>query len=154
VSMDFGTATTTAQLVASVVGTVKTARDLAKDIGNRELKETIGDAYDGLNDLRQRVLDLDEENRQLKADLAKKAEIEGPLPPFGYFIYKHLPENPLCPKCYQAKESTISYMGPPQNWNRGMRRQCRNCGHYIYEKEMDLTPTTVQSRRPYRSQWG
>jgi len=73
VSMDFGTATTTAQLVASVVGTVKTARDLAKDIGNRELKETIGDAYDGLNDLRQRVLDLDEENRQLKADLAKKA---------------------------------------------------------------------------------
>jgi hypothetical protein len=147
--MDFGAATTTASLVANVVGTVRAARDLAKDIGNHELKEKIGDAYDGLNDLRQRVLDLDEENRQLKAELAKKAEIEGPVPPFGYFFDKRHPDHPMCPKCYQAKESRIAYMGPLHPWNGGMRRVCQLCGHITTEQEGERVTVTRLQRRPY-----
>jgi hypothetical protein len=143
----------TAQLVASVVNTVRAARDLARDTTNHELKEKIGEVYDGLMDLRERLFNLDEENRQLKAELEKKAEIEGPVPPFGYFFDKRHPDAPLCPKCYQQSDSRVSFMGPLQPWNRGERRLCRNCGHGIYEKEMDLSPRSPQSRRPYNT-WG
>lgn len=128
-------ATTTAQLVANVVGTVKAARDLAKDLSNHELKDKIGDAYDGLLDLRQRLLDVDEENRQLKAELAKKAEIQGPVPPFGYFFDKQHPDTPICPKCYQAKESRIAFMGSLHSWSGAMRRVCQLCGHICREQE-------------------
>lgn len=144
--MNLGVAATTAQIVADVVGTVKAARDLAKATGNRELKEKIGEAYDGLLDLRQRLLDLDDENRQLRAELAKKVEIDGPRPPFGYFFDKSHPDSPLCPKCYQSKESRLSYMGPAVPWNRGVRRDCRICGFTIFEKEMDLSPRRLQPR--------
>jgi len=141
--------TTTAQLVATVVGTVKTARELAKDISNHELKEKIGEAYDGLLDLRQRLLDLDEENRHLKAELTKKAEIDGPNPPFGYFYDRRHPDDPLCPQCYQSKESRISFMGPIHSWSGGLRRNCRNCGHAIFEKEMDSRRSVIVPERVY-----
>jgi len=138
--MNIGVATTTAQIVANVVGTVKAARELAKDTGNHELKKKIGYAYEGLIDLRERLFALDEENQQLKSELAKKAEIDGPVPPYGYCFDKRNPDSPLCPKCFQAKESCVSFMGPAQEWNRGVRRDCRICGLTIYEKEMDLSP--------------
>jgi hypothetical protein len=90
---------TTAQIVASVVSVLKDARELAKGSSNSELKQAIGDAYKGLLDLRERLLDLDTENRQLKAELEKKTEVEGPIPPFGYFYKRGDRDNPVCPKC-------------------------------------------------------
>jgi hypothetical protein len=132
--MDTGAAVTAAQMVASVVSTVKAARDLAKDISNHELKEKIGDIYKGLNDLRQRILDLDEENRNLKAELAKRAETDGPVPPFGYYFDKRHPDSPLCPKCYQSSDSRLAFMGPQEPWGNGaLRRKCQLCGHVIDE---------------------
>jgi hypothetical protein len=125
--MDAGAAVTAAQMVASVVSTVKAARDLARDISNHELKEKIGDIYDGLNDLRDRVLDLDEENRNLKAELAKKAEIDGPLPPFGYFFDRRHADAPLCPKCYQSSDSRLGFMGSQEPWGNGWSARLNLC---------------------------
>lgn len=136
----------TAQLVATVVSTVKTVRDLARDTSNHELKEKIGEVFEGLMDLRERLLNLDEENRQLKEELNKKADIEGPVPPFGYFFDKRHPDEPLCPKCYQGSDSRLSFMGPLHTWNHGERRICRLCGHMIYEKEMDFLARPPQLR--------
>lgn len=144
--MNMGGATTV-QLVANVVSTVKAARDLAKETGNHDLKERIGDAYDGLNDLRQRVLDLAEENRQLKAELAKRAGIDGPVPPFGYFFDKRHPDQPLCPKCYQSKDGQISFMGPLHSWSYGERRVCRMCSYIVWEREPN-NHAVITARKP------
>jgi len=133
-------------VIASVLSSLKNARDLAKDTSNSELRNQISDAYDSLLDLKSRLFEMDDEIRQLKAVLAKKAEMEGPVPPFGYFYKNGDREHPLCPKCYQSKEPTESYLTPAQSWNGGIRRECRNCHHFIYEKEMDLSPKRAQIR--------
>lgn len=130
----------TAQLVASVVNTAKAARDLARDTTNHELKEKIGEVYEGLMDLRERLLNVDEENRRLKVELTKRAEIDGPVPPFGYFFDKRHPEDPLCPRCYQATESRIAYMGPQYSLNGSVRRDCRLCAFVVREQEPDRRP--------------
>jgi hypothetical protein len=36
-------------------------------------------------------------------------------------------------------------MTEPENWNHGVRRRCKICGNYIYEKPMVLN---VSGRRP------
>ena len=139
------------QIVSGSLDSLKNARDLVRGTNNSELKAQIGDAYDTLLDLKGRLVDQDEELRQLRAELAKKSEIEGPVPPFGYFYKKGDRENPLCPKCYQSAERCEAYLTPPESISRGIRRQCRICGHLIYEKEMELGVTQV-ARRP-RSPW-
>ena len=135
--MDYAGAVTTAQLIATVTGTLKTARELVKDVSNHELKEKIGDAYEGLLDLRERLLTLEHDNRQLKDVLSKKAQIEGPLPPFGYLYRVGDREHPICPKCYQSERSAEFYMSPATSWSGGIRRDCRACGLIVWEQEME-----------------
>ena len=144
--MDTSGIATTTQIIAGVMSELKNARELATISSNSELKEQLSEAYDGLLHLRERLLDLEDEKRQLKADLVKKAEYEGPVPPFGYFYKNGDQDNPMCPKCYQSKEARESYMNPLHSWNRGMRRTCRSCGHHIYEQEMDLSPRRLPLR--------
>ena len=134
--MDTSGIATTTQIIAGVLSALKNARELATLTSNAELKDQLSEAQDGLLHLKERLLDLEDEKRQLKADLAKKAETEGPVPPFGYFYKNSDRDYPMCPKCYQSKESRVSYMGPLHPWSGGMRRTCRSCGHHIYEKEM------------------
>jgi hypothetical protein len=57
-------------------------------------------AFDLLRDLKERMLAPDEENRDLKTQLAKKALITGPVPPFGYLYEKteEAQQHPLCPR--------------------------------------------------------
>jgi hypothetical protein len=136
VRMDYAGVVTTAQLIGSVTGTLKTARDLVKDVSNHELKERIGAALEGLLDLRERLLTLEEDNRQLKEALSKKAQIEGPLPPFGYFYRVGDRLYPLRPRCYQSKEPAEFYMSPAKPWNGGTTRDCRVCNLEVWEQEM------------------
>lgn len=134
-------------VIASVLGSLKNARDIAKDTSNSELRNQINDAYDSLLDLKGRLFEMDEEVRLLKAALAKRAEMEGPVPPFGYLYKNGDHEHPLCPKCYQSKEPVESYLTPAQPWSGGIRRKCRTCHHFIYEEEMDLSVARVPRQR-------
>jgi len=143
--MDASAAVTATQMVATVVNTVRAAKELAKDISNHELKDKIGEIYDSLNDLRQRVLDLDEENRALKGEVAKKLDIEGPTPPYGYFYRKDHPQDPLCPTCYQSKESRLGFMGPQRRSSAGVYRSCHLCGKLIYEDRSQRSEIVIQS---------
>lgn len=134
-------------VIGSVLSSLKNARDLAKDTTNSELRSEISDAYDALLDLKSRLFEMDEEIRQLKTELAKRGEIEGPRAPFGYFYRKGDHEHPLCPKCYQSSELKVSFLTPPNPWNGGIRRDCRICGLTVWEKEMELGTSRVQIGR-------
>jgi hypothetical protein len=94
-----------AQLFANVLSSVKAARDIAKDTSDPLLKAQVGEAYEGLLDLKERLLVLDEENRQLRAELAKRSEIEGPIPPFGYFYKYGDRDHPLCPNAISPRKN-------------------------------------------------
>jgi len=124
---------TTAQLVGGLVSSAKTVLDLAKASSDHTLKASISELYDSLLDVKGRVIDLDEENRRMKEELARKQDIDGPVEPFGYFFTKTKPENALCPKCLQSQPSQVVFLGPLRNFNGGKLRRCPVCIYRNYE---------------------
>jgi hypothetical protein len=132
---------TTAQLVGSLVASAKNAHDLAKTSSDHALKASISELYDSLLDVKARVLDLDEENRRLTAELAKKDLVEGPTGQFGYFFHRDNSEQPLCPKCFQRQPSNTVFLGPLHKHRGGMLRKCPVCEYGNYE----VSPRTGQA---------
>lgn len=124
---------TATQLVGGLVASAKNALDLAKASSDHALKSAVSELYDSLLDVKGRVLDLDEENRHLKAELARKDEFVGPLGPHGYFFYKDRPDQPLCPKCFQSQPQNPVFLSPIQIMNGGTHRQCHICHWENYE---------------------
>src|SRR5579885_2250226 len=150
--MDLPTIATVGQLLNAAVSTAKNVRDIAKDSSDSTLKNEISSLYDALLDIKARVLDLDEENRSLKAQLVAKNDIEGPIKPHGYFRYKSRPNNPLCPKCLQSKDQRPVFLSEPEDWNGGKRRDCVVCGFFHMETPMQHAEVRLGiSRRPYTS---
>jgi hypothetical protein len=125
---------TTVQLVSGAVASAKNAFDLAKASSDRDLKGAVSELYDSLLEVKGRVLDLDQENRDLKAQLARKGDIDGPTEPHGYFFYKDKPDKPLCPKCYQSQPSNIVFLEPIKvNDSGGRYRECLICKRTKWE---------------------
>lgn len=122
-------ALTTVQIVSGLAASAKNAVDLAKGTSNNELKGALSELYDSVLDVKARVLDLDEEVRSLKTQLAQREEIIGPDKADGYFYLKSKPDQPLCPKCYQSIPSNTVHLGPTHNFNGGKRRLCSVCGY-------------------------
>jgi len=129
---------TTAQVVGGLVASAKNVLDLAKASSDHTLKASVSELYDSVLDVKARVLDLDEENRRLKEELARKDDVEGPVEPFGYFFTKQKPNNPLCPKCFQSQPSQIVFLGSLRKHKGGQLRKCPVCKYGNYEEP----PTT------------
>ena len=79
--------------------------------------------------MKDRALELDEENRRLKQEAAQKEEIEGPSGSFGYFFTKSKPEHPLCPKCIQSQTRNVVFLGPLYKHQGGKLRKCPVCDY-------------------------
>jgi hypothetical protein len=133
--MNLSGAISVTQLVSTAISTVKSVRDLAKDSSDLELKGTISDLYDALLAVKDRALEVDEENRSLKAALEEKAKYVGPLPPNGYYYQGEDRSNPLCPRCFQENPPKVGFMDKGQPWGNGqVRRDCHLCRHAIFEQ--------------------
>jgi len=62
-------------VINSALGSLKNARELAKEHSDSNLKEQLSAVYDHFLELKDRVLQLDEDNRLLKAQLSQKANL-------------------------------------------------------------------------------
>lgn len=124
----------TAQLVTELVSSAKNARDLAKDSSDHALKAALSDLYDSMIDVKARVVDLDEENRRLKAESQRGKEIVGPIDPHGYFFYRDKPDQPLCPKCLQSQPKNEVFLPASKEIDGGAYRFCMICHYEIWEK--------------------
>ena len=118
---------TTTQVVGGLVASAKNALDLAKAASDHTLKASVSELYNAVLDVKARVLDLDEENRRLKEELARKDEFVGPEGPYGYFFYKDKPDHPLCPKCLQSQPGNPVFLSPLQHFRGGTYRRCIVC---------------------------
>ena len=148
--VNFSTVATTAGLVNNALSVLKSARDLAKDTSDNELKEKIGAAYEALLDLREHALAQDDEIRKLKAQLEDKATYIGPLPPHGYYYAANDAEaqqHPLCQTCFQSKPQKIGFMDDAKSWSGGVRRECKLCQETVWEKPMDTATVTRVARQ-------
>ena len=125
-------ALTTVQIVSGLAASAKNAVDLTKGTSNNELKGAVSELYDSVLDVKARVLDLDEENRRLKAELVEKAKYIGPIAPHGYFFLVDKTEDPLCPKCFQSSPRVVAFLRRPYHSEDGTyERQCQIC-HKLY----------------------
>lgn len=147
--MDFPTLVSVGSLINSAIGATKNARELAIDTSDIALKEQISSVFDLLLTIRERALALDDEVRDLKAQLADKAAYVGPLAPHGYFYATSDERNqsPLCPSCFQLAPRQIGFMGEARTWNGGLKRDCKKCGKSLFEEPMQ-TSTKLGSLRP------
>ena len=125
-----------ASLVSNVLSSAKAAKELAKQSGDAELKERIGELFDSILDVKERVLELDEENRKLREQLAEKTQVER-TSEFGYYFAQDDPD-PLCPKCYESARKLI-HLTAAQRSNGGVVRDCRECSFQFWEVEMWTT---------------
>jgi hypothetical protein len=140
--------TAVSQLLNSAVSTAKTIREFAKDSSDTTLKSEIHSLYDMLLDIKAKVLDLDEENRTLKAQLALKDDIEGPTSPHGYFHRKSKPNNPLCPKCLQSKDKQDVFLSEVTQFAGGRGRKCVVC-NFLYIEDGTARVRTAMPINPF-----
>lgn len=132
-----GAALTTVQIISGLAASAKNALDLSKASADHDLKAAVNELYNSVFDVKGRVLELDGEVRDLKAQIALKHEIEGPDKQ-GYFHFKSKPDKPLCPKCYQSVPSNIAHMGPREERGSYLARICPVCGFYHGESEVSM----------------
>ncbi len=145
--MNFHGAVPISQLLSSALSVLRNARDLAKDSDDRELKAVIGQIFDAFSALKERTLAMDDEITGLKAQLARKTAITGPVPPFGYFYKNGDTDHPLCPKCYQEKG--YEFMLTTEHFSGGVTRVCQ-CGWNAEEIPAETTGQTRLGRMSRR----
>jgi len=114
--MDTTTAiVSTLGLVNSAIDAAKKAVGIAKDLDSLELKGQVGEVLNAVLDLKVRLLDIDEENRSLKAKLEASEHIK--FDPASGLFFKKGETIPLCPKCFQGTEHLQVYISPKKSNN-------------------------------------
>ncbi len=125
------------QLVTEVVARAKSVRELIKDTQSHDLKSAVSDLYDGIIDVKVRVLDLLEENEQLRTRVEESGEVIGPTPPYGYYFssFDVRARHPLCPECMQDQGVRLAFLSFPVSADGGNVRKCDICGSQFFEEE-------------------
>lgn len=97
---------------------------------------------DQLLSLERAVERLESENSKLRDMIARRNQepSEPELRHVGAVNYYFVGDKgPYCQPCYDEKGKRI-FLTPPQEWNGGIRRKCKVCNKFFYEKPMDLGP--------------
>jgi hypothetical protein len=127
------TLVSTIALVNSVIGSAKNARDLAIQSDNADVKDAVIGVYDAILEVKNRVLELDEENRKLREKLAQRESVKHD-PVTSYCFKDGEPESPLCPTCYENNDKMI-HLPKPYTDSSGIHRTCTVCStRYLEEK--------------------
>lgn len=125
-------AATVVSLINSALSSVRTAKDLTKQSKDSDLKEQISGIYDAILSMKERVLELDEENRNLRQQLEQRAAIKR-SGEFGYF-YQDGDADPLCPKCWEGSNK-IAHLSAVRQRSSGLKRDCLQCDTVYWEKD-------------------
>jgi hypothetical protein len=131
------------QLINNSITAMKYVRDVSNSSDDIELKSRVNDFSATLMDLTERIMMLDQENRELKATLSIRDKIVGPVAPHGYFYFKDKPDQPLCPACLQSQMGRPVYLGPLLKHKGGKLRRCPVCKYGMYEESPTIGPAVA-----------
>lgn len=135
-------------LANSALSAVKSAFELGKKTTDLDLKHELNSAVDSVLELKIKVHELADENRELRNLLAQKGKITR-TGEHGFW-FRDGESDPLCPKCYEDTGKTI-YLTPAEPWNGGIRRDCKVCDHMYMEKPMNFEGGSI---RPHVRRFG
>jgi hypothetical protein len=108
--IDPHSAATAVGLVNSAFSAVKTAFELSKSTTDLELKQQIVTTFDSVLELKVKVYELAEENRQLNEQIKLKETLKRD-PKYGYWFIDG-ETDPICPKCYEGPSTAVRYLSP------------------------------------------
>ncbi|HZR65859.1 MAG TPA: hypothetical protein VFA85_11970 [Terriglobales bacterium] len=141
--------TAAAQILSSTLAVLKTVRERAKASKDSELKGQISDLYDCVLSLKEAVMLVTDENREL---LTRIAALEHPaskpeIKQVGFTNYYFVDEKgPFCQPCYDVNGKLIP-LAPQVRYAGGLGRKCEVCNKVFFENH-----ETVQAHvEPYDS---
>ena len=130
------------QLVTSTIVATQHAFDLAEHLQDRDLQQKISQIYDLVLILDRQMQALQEENRELKLQLAAKPKVMATRKGvFGYW-FKEGETAPLCPVCCE-RDDTVSYLSQVEHVQQGSCRTCAVCESVFWEllkSELPVVP--------------
>ncbi len=133
--MELTTVAAAMDLIGKAWKALDSVRERAKTSKDAALKESISNLYDEFLDLKAMVLQLTEENTELRSKLAAQTE-KPPKPQIRqlgeanyYFIGD---DGPYCQPCYDDMGKLVN-LTPRQHYGGGTGRQCRVCRNVFIE---------------------
>ena len=119
-------------LVTTTIVAAQHAYDLAGHSQDRDLQQKISEIYDLVLILDRQLQVLEEENRNLKQQLAEKPKVMASRKGvFGYW-FKEGETAPLCPVCCE-RDDVVSYLGQVEHVKQGSHRTCATCKAVFWE---------------------
>src|ERR1035437_3401081 len=119
--LTLGLASTAVGLVNSTISLFKQVNEAAKNSDDLDLKRGLNDLYNQIVELKAQILDLAQENSDLRTKLNQKADIKRDVTT-GFYFQEGDPD-PLCSLCYERNEKRI-HLNPP---NGSGSRFCHVC---------------------------
>jgi hypothetical protein len=116
----------------NLLSSAKTTKEFVKQTSDLELIAQITDLYSAILDVKEKVLDLDAENRSLRAELSQKANVKR-TSEFGYFFVEGDPD-PHCPKCWEGS-GKLGHLSASKPFSNGIVRNCLLCGEKYWERK-------------------
>lgn len=140
--MDLSTAKTALDLIGKAATGLHSIRERAKTANDIALKENVSRLYDDFLDLKAIILQLTEENFELKRRIAQESEKQKPqIRQVGKTIYYFVgEEGPFCQKCYDAGGKLVHLM-PLDDFVIGSGRNCEVCKTVFIEGPRPPRPT-------------
>ena len=135
-------------LVTTTIVAAQHAYDLAGESRDAALQQKISEIYDLVLILDRQLEALEEENRELKLQLAEKPKVMASRKGvFGYW-FKEGETAPLCPVCCE-RDDTVSYLGQVEHVKQGSCRTCATCQSVFWEllkSELPVIPGDAVKR--------
>ena len=119
-------------LVTTTIVAAQHAYDLAGHSHDADLQQKISEIYDLVLILDRQLGALEEENRELKRQLAERQKVMATRKGvFGYW-FKEGETDPLCPVCCE-RDDALSYLSQLEHVQEGSRRVCPTCQSVFWE---------------------
>jgi hypothetical protein len=134
VSMSLTAVAAATQILANASKALDSLREQVKGSKDAALKENISKLYDHLLDLKAAVNRVEDENSQLRRELASQAANHEPeIRQVGTTHYYFLGDRgPFCQPCYDVKTKLVPLM-PVQDYAGGSGRKCEVCNKVFFE---------------------
>ncbi len=142
------TVATATSILSNALNAIKSVRERAQTSKDRELKEEISTLYDNLLSLKEAVMSVADENKELRQRIAElecpPKTMEPELRQVGVVNYYFVGDKgPYCQPCYEGK-GKLTMLSPPENFSWGIRRRCVLCKEYFYEKPIEHRPVRMR----------
>src|SRR3954470_10145844 len=120
-------------LVTSTIIATQHAFDLAEHLRDEDLKQKIYEVYTLVLVLDRQMAALEEENRNLRRELASKPKSTATRRGvFGYWFLEN-ETAPLCPVCCERGDA-LRYLSQIAHVQEGSRRVCPTCQSVFWER--------------------